>query len=304
MSIFDNLKTSLNRLQNTQISPKVIAVCVVSFLVVASFGVLIVKKVVSQSPQPAADSSVSVNLNKTSTNMIKTSAQAGSDKIVNNNDKATVTASVDSKDPYAIIVERNIFKPIGAAGGNSGVPGLVQIIKPGGILPPLTITTLPGFNGGGFPGFGSRGSRGGGGAQKIAFTGIVETPDGIQALLENTATLETRYAGVGDSAFGMTVDEVTSRSVALRSNDGQSLNLRLGENKTDTPPAQANPAQQSGQGQAGAQPQAIPGQAGVQPAGVPGLPGMQFPAGTIPGQGSNRTGRRRGMGNFTMPQPQ
>ena len=278
MSKFDSLK-------NTQVTPKTAAICIVALLVVVSSGIFTVKKIVSQPPETIEIASKSKKTEQVKVDVKEKPANTDSKQKTDvkkddkKEDKEAVeeqTAQVPAEDdPYSIIAERNLFKAVGAqtAVASNPIPKPPSNPRP---MPPMPITPLPPMGG----------SRGGAGATKVAFTGIVETPQGIMALLENTSTSETKFAGVGESAFGMEVVSVNSRSVTLNSS-GQTINLTLGENKSDASPAASGAAPPPGQ-----PPAPSPGGPPPPSMGVPPMP--SGPVGGFPVRGPSGSGRRRG----------
>lgn len=192
-----------------------------------------------------------------------------------------VTDVSSDSDPYAVIVDRNLFKAVSLGGiaapsspgpgGHAARPGGKGSTMPLGVprggpppgmagpLPPMPIGPRPGGN----PDEMKR---------TVAFTGVIDTPTGTKALLENLATKEARFAASGESAFGFRVQSITDRTVLLEK-DGMPFSLDLGENKSDadggskpggTPPGGAPPG--------GPQPGPPGGPQPGQPGGPP--PGM------------------------------
>lgn len=266
----------IDKLKNTQVSPKLVMLCIGVFVVLATTGILTVKRIVSGPAEPLA-----VATSSTSTAGTKSDAAEKTSAAVDGSSKEDAKVSVTESDPCEIIADRNLFKSF--ASGKVSAPA-----KPVGgtppLIPPMPIRMLPPFpGGGGFPGFGGPPR---GGSEKLAFTGVVETPDGIQALIENTATSETKFAGVGESAFGSSVVSINSRSVTLDSG-GRIVTLAIGENKADAPAAPPNPGT-PGQPQPGDTPPAGVPQPQMGPGAVPPMP--------MPNMEGNRGGRgRRGM---------
>ena len=76
--------------------------------------------------------------------------------------------------------------------------------------------------------------------KSLAFTGVVQTSAGTQALLENLKTKETRFVARGESAFGCRVANISQQSVMLEK-DGAEFRLNIGENKSDTEPSAPKP---------------------------------------------------------------
>ncbi len=67
----------------------------------------------------------------------------------------------------------------------------------------------------------------------IALTGIIETTDGLEVLLENIKTGEGHFAAVGETVFGLQVIEVGPGTVALKQAD-KDYALKLGEKEIAT----------------------------------------------------------------------
>jgi hypothetical protein len=95
--------------------------------------------------------------------------------------------------------------------------------------------------------------------RSIAFTGVVDTPMGRQALLENLSSNESRYTPVGGSAFGYRVVNIAERMVMLEKN-GMPIALGIGENKSDIDPAAKSGAATPAAAAAAATPAAAPAQ--------------------------------------------
>jgi len=150
--------------------------------------------------------------------------------------KAKSAEESRSEDPYEIIVERNLFRPVTAAslaqsgsGGASGPPKTAPQSAP---LPPMPVAPTGNIDEV---------------KKNIAFTGAVELPDGQQALLENLQSKETKFVRQGESAFGYRVMTISSQLVVLEKN-GLQFTLTMGENKPDAPAAGApKPGGQPGQ---------------------------------------------------------
>jgi hypothetical protein len=271
MSVVDNLKS-------TQVTPKTAAIFAVITLIVVGSIIFIVKSVMMppQNTELATEiTNRSPEVRVTLKDSVKTSTPAKANK-------NTITAK--PVDACVLIAQRNIFKPLVSSG--PAVPGGN---KP---IPPITLGVMPSMPGG--PG----GMRGPGGPDqgksKIAFTGIVQTPEGVMALLENTATNETKYVRVGDNAFGASVTEVNASAVTIIS-EGQPVRLALGDNKTSTPPPAATPPGAPGQGGPpqpgqGMPPGAMPPGA-MPPGAMPAM--MQAPASRGNGGARQNGGRRR-----------
>jgi|GEM_PF-1600592 len=271
MSIIDNLK-------GTQVTPKTAAIYITILLVIIGGIIFIVKSTM----MPSQDVSATPETSLKSSPVKVTLKDNDKNTIV----KASNTASTAKPvDPCVLIAQRNIFKAV--TGSGSSMPGSN---KP---IPPITLGVMPSMPGGPFGMQGMRGPGGGAdqGNVKIAFTGIVKTPDGIMALLENTSNNETKYVRVGDNAFGASVTEVTATAVSIIK-DGQTVKLVLGENKISAPPPAASPSTPPGGPTPGAP--GAPGQA-MPPGGMPsGMPTTMMVAPTVAGgNGGSGRGRRR-----------
>ncbi len=277
------LKRFIEGLQGKQITPKTAAIAITAVVVIALVIIFAIGRNAGAPPETAT-TEVATPESASSEPSTSEGPVVSMQAIPSGKSEATgkKTDSVkDAKselparptDPYAVIAERNIFKP---------VTETALAPPPSRPVPPMPVGPLPG-SGFGFPGGMGRGGGGGQtGNSKIAFTGVVQSPDGIYALLENLATGETRYARTGDNAFGMQVTDVNPSMVSLDSG-GQPMRLMIGENKTDTT---ATPTPTPG-----APPQP-PGPGASPPSGPP--PGMP---GAMPSFGDGNSGRRgrRGM---------
>jgi hypothetical protein len=243
MSVLDNMK-------GKEVSPKVAVACILGLVAVSAVGIFLVKKAVS-GPVEAVESP-KVHLLQSSTEDGKVAPP------VKNGKKDAAPA----QDACAVIIARNIFSPIAgltvssAPAGNAAAKPAVAVTS----LPPMPVTgiqSLPGMSFGGRFGFG----MGRGGGRNVAFTGIVDTPEGTMALIENPATSETRFVAVGDKVFGMDVLEIGPHSVLLETSDGSTVRLAIGENKPDAAPKASTPTaaaattgqQPADQAQSGAQ---------------------------------------------------
>lgn len=237
MSIFDSMR-------NQEVSPRLAAACIIGLLAVSVTGILLVKRAVSGPVAPVESSKV--QLLQSNAKDVKASPPA------QNGEKGTSPA----EDACAIIISRNIFRPIAALpnGSVSNPASPAQADKPAvavTALPPMPVVVQPRSGSAGFEGRSMFGFRMGRGGRSIAFTGIVETSEGMLALIENPATSETRFVAVGDRVFGMDVLEVGARSVLLELSDGQTIRLAMGENKPDSPASTGR--QPSDQAQSGTQ---------------------------------------------------
>jgi hypothetical protein len=203
--------SAFDRLSSIQVSPRMAAYSMIALVVVLSGVVVTVRKVADTSPayavadKPAAKST-GVNA-----------------KVDEKTDKAKGKES-KADDPYAIIIERNLFRPV--AVGSLAVTE-TQGAKPTppppvkSPLPPMPVAPAGNIDEV---------------KKNIAFTGAVGMPSGQQALIENLQTKETRFVSQGESAFGYRVMTISSQLVVLEKN-GLQFTLTMGENKTDAPPA-------------------------------------------------------------------
>lgn len=271
----------VDRLQNTDISPKTAAISITVLALILTIIVWGIRSHVDTSTAPVTET-----VSSQSTPKVKVDVK-----------ESTVTKKTDNTkkpgDGWKIIEERNVFRPIPAYGTGAEATSRPPLGRNpmGGQLTPMPVGMLPGMPGAG--GFGGR--RGGGDNKNLAYTGTVRTPDGTFALIENTSTGETKYAREGDRVFNMEVVLVDDRSVSLDS-DGQMIRLGIGENKTNLTANQAAPGTPPGGANQPGQVQQ-PGQ-NTQP-GAPGASAMVF---TGPGAGGNgRRGRRSGgMGSASQ----
>lgn len=269
----------ITSLQSKQISTKTAVIAILSLCVVLA---LVYVFVTGKGPAnveeigPAAETALPSGEAAVAMQAVP-SAKTDPKGKVSNAKASKVEAAAKPADPYAVIAERNIFKPVSASAA-------APPPAPSAPVPPMPVGPIPGA-GLGAPGGGPPGNA------KIAFTGAVQTPDGMYALLENLTSGETRYAKAGESAFGMQVTQVSQAMVSLN-NGGQPMNLMMGENKTDTAAAAPTP----------------PGPGG--PPQPPGPPAMAAPAGA-PDMAAMRerfmrSGGRRGRrdgGNSNPPVP-
>ena len=147
-------------------------------------------------------------------------------------------AKPKDSDPYSVIAERNLFRPVSGGGAGPaakpptpGPPsgGPVMAVRRPGMLPPMPIGGAP-------PSPPSDDFK-----KSLAFTGVVQTSAGMQALLENLKTKETRFAARGDSAFGCRLVDISQQAVTLEK-EGAEFRLNIGENKPDTEASAAKPS--------------------------------------------------------------
>ena len=228
----------INFLHSTQVSRRTAAICIGVLLLAAMAVVVAAKNSASSAParprvktvKPAAKAKrVDLQVRETSPKDAKAKSEAK---------PAPQAAAKD--DPYAVIVERNLFRPVqpGAATAPTPSPGGGSPTPP----PPPKVTPLPPMPSGGKPSGGDVGEF----KKTIAFTGLVETLTGKQALLENLTSKETRFVAQGENAFGCRLVDIAEGSVTLEK-DGSQFKLRIGENKPDTESGKApEPKPESG----------------------------------------------------------
>jgi len=99
--------------------------------------------------------------------------------------------------------------------------------------------------------------------KNIAFTGLIETPEGTQAMLENLSGKEVRFLRCGETAFGCRLVSVTPEAAQLEK-DGIRFTLAIGENKPDTEPGSG--------AKTGSEPPKPSGGEPGKPGGPPGSP--------------------------------
>jgi len=204
----------VDRLRSTQITPRTAIFSILALVVVLSGVIVTVRKMTDTSPAYAVAP--------------KTSKGAGVDVKIDETRGSKVAAAAASDSPYAIIVERNLFRPVTGAPEQSGTPGgskpPAPPVKPP--LPPMPVAPQGNIDEV---------------KKNIAFTGAVGMPSGQMALLENLQSKETKFVTQGESAFGYRVMTISSQLVVLEKN-GLQFTLSMGENKPDAPAAPAKPA--------------------------------------------------------------
>ena len=290
--------STLERMRSTQVTPKTAAIAIGALLVLCGIAIFGVRALVSGSSEPTTSSQPSALPRSPMVANVDVKEGAATPDTKKQDPKPAAPA-VD--DPVKSIANRNMFQAVSAdasdtSGSTDNAPGFGRRSRRGN-LPPMALGELPvlpsiaGLDMALMP-------RGGQGAASLAYTGLVEIPNGRLALIENTATAETKYVGVGDSAFGMTVTDVSPRSVSL-DGGGQQVRLAIGENKSQNPAGAASAqrpvaGQQPQPGQPGQM--ALPGQTpqdlqGLQPAALPASTGSM--GGGNGGYGGRYGGRRR-----------
>lgn len=135
---------------------------------------------------------------------------------------------------YQEIAQRDVFRPLvanpreagGEAGGSGGAPAPQtrpsQQSSPRPSAPPDP-------------------------TRDIALTGIIETTDGLEVLVESVSTGKGMFAGIGDTVFGLQVTSVGPGTVTLEQGD-KSYTLRLGEKEIASHEAAAASTTSSGGG--------------------------------------------------------
>ncbi len=127
---------------------------------------------------------------------------------------------------YAVVAERNLFRPLIAPKERQNSPKLPASLLPftpessqppqPPSPPPLPEETHNPANDG------------------VAVVGSVKVGDEWHALVEEAATGKTCFVRVGESAFGYTVEAVGMDNAVLE-RDGQTFTVAVGENKVNTP---------------------------------------------------------------------
>lgn len=223
--------SAIERLRSIQVSPRIAAYCMIALVVLLSGVVVTVRKMADTTPAYAV-------AGKSVPRSVGVNARADERRDIATGKKAA------GSDPYAIIVERNLFRPVGAQPEPQGPKAAPPPTGPKPPLPPMPVAPAGNIDEV---------------KKNVAFTGAVGMPSGQMALLENLQSKETRFVSQGESAFGYRVMTISSQLVVLEKN-GLQFTLTMGENKTDAPPAAgAKPGEQK------------PGQPG-QPGGPPGQP--------------------------------
>ncbi|MGQ9731993.1 MAG: hypothetical protein ACUVX8_12070, partial [Candidatus Zipacnadales bacterium] len=69
----------------------------------------------------------------------------------------------------------------------------------------------------------------------LALTGIIETTDGLRALIEKMSTRQGEFVAVGEPVFGFVLQNITADEVTL-SQGGHEYKLRLGEKEIQPVP--------------------------------------------------------------------
>ena len=245
----------VERLRSTEVSTRTAAISVGLLLVLAVIVVVSANKLAGGSPsgrpaKPRVSTRVSVSEFK-SKPKAKTAKGDKKAKITAAKPAKADTAVTSSVNPNVVITERNLFRPVGGTSGSSAKPEPRLVVK--AVVPnvpgmmggrPGQLPTIP--SGAAPPGPPpNQGPKPGGGNANdfkkiVAFTGLVETTSGTQALVENIQSKETRFVSRGESAFGCKVVTISARSLTLEK-DGSQFTLGIGENKPDSDGAKPPP---------------------------------------------------------------
>jgi hypothetical protein len=147
-----------------------------------------------------------------------------------NETKVPITA-----DSYQAIAQRDVFRALvanprgtGAESGASGGTSAPQTRAPQPSSPRPSAPPDP--------------------TEDIALTGIIETTDGLDVLVESVSTGKGMFAGIGDTVFGFDVAAIGPGTVTLKQGD-KSYTLRLGEKEIaphETPAASTSSSSGSG----------------------------------------------------------
>jgi hypothetical protein len=251
----------IERLRSIEVTPRTTAICIVVVILVGGAVVVTAKNMANDTPdRPRHSVKATVRAKKVGLEIKERKAgKADADKTDKSQQKEkqkrAKSTTVAKTDPYAIIFERNLFKPIGPGASPSGKTG-------GGsaqVGPSKPMSGMPAL-----PPMPKSGGDIGETRKNLAYTGMVELPGGPQALIENISGKETAWKKVGESAFGCRVVSISERSISMEK-DGTPFNLSIGENKPDTDPGAKGGAPPSGS----TPPQGGPGG----PGGPPGSEG-------------------------------
>jgi len=247
----------IDRLRSIEVSTRTAVICVVVALLVATAVVLGAKNAANRKPADSASkpkaqtNTVKVKISERRASLEKHGKPSDKTGAKTNGGKQSARSkpsapavqgppvlrgSSPARGAYSVIAERNLFRPLVAGASPSQLPS-AEVKKPsaGSSGPKPNVPALPPQSGRGAPG--GPPSGGGGDSKKtVAFTGVVETPDGKQALLENLQTKETRFVKQGESAFGCRVVSIGPQVVSLEK-DGSQFTLSIGENKSEAPAA-------------------------------------------------------------------
>jgi len=165
---------------------------------------------------------------------------------------------------YRAIAERDLFRPLVRPPGQGGAGG-------GGAAESAAGGGAVAAKGGDRPAGGAGRPTPSGPPDPtadLALTGIIETTEGLWALVEQISTRKGAFVGVGETAFGLTVKEIRPGSATL-AQGSRTYELGLGAKVIagDTPAAPA-PSAPSGSPSPGASSPTSP------PSGMPSFGGM------------------------------
>ena len=253
MSFFKNL-------QEKEVSPRTAIIAAGSLIIIAAIIITLFARRMSSTDsdfarKPTATKLTSVKLEIKETKDQSTASTSGSDK--SKSEKAQAQSiTPQSNDPYELIVQRNLFRALTSGGSGVGGPAMPQpapVPTPMPVVQPMPVQPVPVNN-----------ANADDLRRAIAFTGIVETQSGKQALIENLQTGDSIYVSGGGSAFGYRILNISDNSIQLEK-DGTQFSLNSGENKPDTNTGSRAPAAP------------LPG-APAQPTSPPNMPGNRWHA--------------------------
>jgi len=234
----------VDRLRSIEVTSRTVAVCIIGLLLVAACVVVTAKNLAdSTSAKPKSEKPVTEGkaLDKPGKVELEIREKSAAKKAKEGTAEKSTKVVAAPEDPYAIIIRRNLFRPV-QPGSLAEGPKSPPKTSPMPDLPRLP--PMPG---------GPKSSPDVSEFKKnLAFTGLVEMPTGRQALLENLQSKETRFVGSGETAFGYRLVSISDSSVRLEK-DGATFALNMGENKPDTEPgakagAPAGPSPPGGPG--------------------------------------------------------
>ncbi|MGB9588441.1 MAG: hypothetical protein ACPL7O_09715 [Armatimonadota bacterium] len=228
----------IERLRSTEVSTRTATVCL-GVLILAMATIVLASRGPERVKAPTQTLEVS-SKSRAAVSRPRTSSASGEPATSHTHivvERASVPS--DQEDPYAVIVNRNLFRAVkvGSLPGSPTVGGKGNGTEEGRkhTGPPPSgkfngIEPLP------MPG-GGRGVRPSGATENefmksLAFTGVIDSPAGRQALLENITSKETRFVSKGENAFGCRVIDFDERRITIEKN-GELFVLNIGENKPD-----------------------------------------------------------------------
>ena len=189
----------------------------------------------------------------------------GPSRVASPPDDSPVATAPRDANGYRAIAERDLFRPLVTApkSAEGGGGGEAAAAGSGGSSATKAGAKPPGGPGGPVPG--GRPDP----TADLALTGIIETTDGLWALVEQISTKRGEFVAVGAMAFGMTVKEIQAGAITLVQGP-RTYELKLGAKQIggDTAAAPA-PAAPSGPAQPAAS-------APTPPSGMPTFGGMSF----------------------------